>query len=96
MLLTASAADIMHRENGSTAILVRVTATLLADLDAWADGQSSGRLSPPAIRRLIEERPAQGDISELKRPTLPSSSGSTHSSRLEVRAIARTTALWTL
>ena len=51
----------------------------------------------PAIRRLIEERLAQGDISELKRPTLPSSSGSTtRSSRGEVRAIARTTALWTL
>jgi len=92
----ASAADIRHRENGSTAILVRVPATLLADLDAWADGQSSGRLPPPAIRRLIEERLAQGDISELKRPTLPSSSGSTRSSRVEVRAIARTTALWTL
>jgi hypothetical protein len=90
-----SAADIRHCENGSTAILVRVPATLLADLDAWADGQSSGRLSPPAIRRLIEERLAQGDISELK-PTLPSSRGSARSSRVEVRAIARTTSLWTL
>jgi hypothetical protein len=67
-----SAADIRHCENGSTAILVRVPGALLADLDAWADGQSSGRLSPPAIRRLIEERRAQGDISELKRPTLTS------------------------
>jgi hypothetical protein len=92
----ASAADIRHCENGSTAILVRIPATLLADLDAWVDGQSSDRPTPPAIRRLIEERLAQGDISELKRPTLPSSSGSTHSSRVEVRAIARTTALWTL
>jgi hypothetical protein len=94
--LMTSAADIRHCENGSTAILARVPGTLLADLDAWADGQSSGWLSPPAIRRLIEERRAQGDISELKRPTLPSPNGSTRSSGVEVGAIARTTALWTL
>jgi hypothetical protein len=48
--------------------LVRVPATLLADLDAWVDGQSCSRLTPPAIRRMIEEPLAQGDISELKRP----------------------------
>jgi hypothetical protein len=91
-----ASADIRHGENGSTAMLVRVPATLLADFNAWVDGQSSGRLIPPAIRRLVEQRLAQGDTSELKRPKLPSSSASTRSSRVEARATARTTALWTL
>jgi hypothetical protein len=92
VLLTASAADIMHRENGSTAILVRVPATYLPIFDAWVDGQSPGRLTPPAIRGLIEEQ-AQGDI---KRPTLLSSSASTRSSRVEARAITGPMASWML